>query len=268
MSTGEDDMAAPEPLAAGEHPPTPVETAMLAAPLIDALRLTIAGGVVGHPGTGELLAEAGASPPAAQLFALLRGALGGRALGLDGVRATVRYVDPAQTDASLEELQSRGLVTVAAGELRLTGRGAELQRRLADITCDVVDTLWASVHDETVRLEPLTDRALARVAADDGPAFHVLFPPYDPPRATPASRLAERLACLRFHRADAHAAAWQAAGLGLADVVGRDEPLPPEIEDDTNLRASAPYGALAGAERRDLVRGLRLLPTSAPASPH
>ncbi len=53
----------------------------------------------------------------------------------------MRYVPRAQTDASLEELQARDLATLTDGELRLTGRGVELQRRLADITCDVVDGL-------------------------------------------------------------------------------------------------------------------------------
>jgi hypothetical protein len=62
--------------------------------------------------------------------------------------------------------------------------------------------------------------------------------------------LFNRLAVLRYQRADAHAAAWQAAGLTADEIVA----LPPgpardAIEQETNARNAAPYHALSTAER-------------------
>jgi hypothetical protein len=67
---------------------------------------------------------------------------------------------------------------------------------------------------------------------------------------------------LRFHRFDAHVAAWTAAGLTAAEV----QALPPGPERDaieaaTNERAAAPYEALSRAERFAFVAGLGALPS-------
>ena len=84
---------------------TPAHTAAQVAPLIDALRLTIVRGIMSHAGFEGLAADAAISPPGAQLFALLRGALTGRSLALDGVRATVRYFPRVQTTHRLRSFR-------------------------------------------------------------------------------------------------------------------------------------------------------------------
>ena len=46
-----------------------------------------------------------------------------------------------------------------------------------------------------------------------GDAYMTVAPPYEPGDPTVGVLLHHRLSVLRYHRADAHAAAWQAAGL-------------------------------------------------------
>jgi hypothetical protein len=76
--------------------------------------------------------------------------------------------------------------------------------------------------------------------------------------------LLNRLSTMRYHRADAHAAAWQAAGWTAAEVAAM--PWGTEwsdarvaIERDTNVRAAPPYAALTADERLVLLAGLAAL---------
>jgi hypothetical protein len=69
------------------------------------------------------------------------------------------------------------------------------------------------------------------------------------------------LSVLRYHRADAHAAAWQAAG--LTSVTMRQLPSGPSrdaIEAETNRRAGVPYATLSPDERITFLAGLAALP--------
>jgi hypothetical protein len=69
------------------------------------------------------------------------------------------------------------------------------------------------------------------------------------------------LSVLRYHRADAHAAAWQAAGLTADAMIQLPEgPLRAAIEEETNRRAGVPYAALSIDERVALLAGLAALP--------
>ncbi len=80
-----------------------------------------------------------------------------------------------------------------------------------------------------------------------------MAPPYEPEGTGPGLRLFNRLAALRYHRADAHAAAWRSVGLSASEIVDlRDGPERTAIEAETNRRASAPYGALSETERDTL----------------
>jgi hypothetical protein len=94
-----------------------------------------------------------------------------------------------------------------------------------------------------------------------GEAFRALAPPYEPAGADDALVLHHRLSVLRYHRADAHAAAWHAAGQtaqSMAELPAgaqRDR-----IEAETNRRAGTPYASLTVAERSEFVHGLASLP--------
>jgi hypothetical protein len=67
---------------------------------------------------------------------------------------------------------------------------------------------------------------------------------------------------LRFHRFDAHARAWRAAGLSVEQAQALTPgPLRDQIEDQTNAGAAAPYTRLDAQERAQLLEGLAGLPT-------
>lgn len=72
---------------------------------------------------------------------------------------------------------------------------------------------------------------------------------------------AESVGILRYHRADAHAAGWAAAGLTAA----RGQALPAgaardQIEAETEVRATAPHAVLGADERLVLPADLAALP--------
>jgi hypothetical protein len=135
-------------------------------------------------------------------------------------------------------------------------------RSLRTTTEPLVDELWATEAERLPRLADLAGRLVTAAADSGGLAFELLVPVFEPEGTGTAMLLAERLTPLRFHRADAHAAAWRAAGLTAEQV----QALPPgparhAIEADTNERAAKPYAALSDAERFELVAGLGRLPS-------
>jgi hypothetical protein len=94
-----------------------------------------------------------------------------------------------------------------------------------------------------------------------GDAFAAMAPPYEPPGTAAGTILLNRLGTLRYHRADAHAAAWQAAGLTAAEIVEMPSGADREaIEDDTDARAAEPYATLSAEERLMMLADLAALP--------
>ena len=88
-----------------------------------------------------------------------------------------------------------------------------------------------------------------------------MAPPYEPADATAGVLLHHRLSVLRYHRADAHAAAWQAAGLTSEAMTQLPAgPVRAAIEAETNRRAGVPYATLSVDERIALLAGLAALP--------
>ncbi|MFI9008915.1 hypothetical protein ACIGNX_16995 [Actinosynnema sp. NPDC053489] len=111
----------------------------------------------------------------------------------------------------------------------------------------------------------IVNEAHTRAAADlwpDPPALAV--PAVDHPMSaartgdTPQARLFDRLRALRHHRADAHAAAWAAAGLEVREMPA-DDPVRRRIEAATDRAAARPYRPLDGDGRAALLIGLRSL---------
>jgi hypothetical protein len=88
-----------------------------------------------------------------------------------------------------------------------------------------------------------------------------MAPPHEPVDTPVGLLLHHRLSVLRYHRADAHAAAWQAAGLTSATIRQMAAgPARDAIEVETNRRAGQPYAALTPDERLTLLAGLAALP--------
>lgn len=121
---------------------------------------------------------------------------------------------------------------------------------------------WDAEHGQRVdRLNELVNRARETAAHTGGAGWAVFAPPHEPVNSPPGRLLLNRLSTLRAHRADAHVAAWQDAGLTAREVVAM--PAGPDrdaIEDDTNERAGAPYAVLAADERLTLLADLAALP--------
>ncbi|MFI6484609.1 hypothetical protein ACIBH1_42280 [Nonomuraea sp. NPDC050663] len=131
---------------------------------------------------------------------------------------------------------------------------------------DFIDTLYGFHSAATRRMWPdvkhlagLAGRVLDQALSDPGPALAVMAPPYEPIDEA-GVLLFNRLAALRYHRADSHAAAWQAEGLTAAEMAGLE---PGEqrdrIERVTNERAALPYETLTESERAVLLDGLLAL---------
>ena len=97
--------------------------------------------------------------------------------------------------------------------------------------------------------------------ATGGDAYLTMAPPYEPADATVGVLLHHRLSVMRYHRADAHAAAWQAAGLTSEAMMQLPSgPVRAAIEAETNRRAGVPYATLNADERLALLAGLAALP--------
>jgi len=68
------------------------------------------------------------------------------------------------------------------------------------------------------------------------------------------AQAADGLTGLRFHRFDAHVAAWTAAGFTAATIIDLEPgTVHDRIEEDTNERAGLAYAALAPGERSHLL---------------
>jgi hypothetical protein len=179
-----------------------------------------------------------------------------RPLTRASLAAVYRYGDAAGHEEGLRDhLREGTLEEDADGTLRLTAKGTEFIHSLYDLHAATTGRVWAG-HD--VRgLAALVGGVLDRAVRVPGGALEVMAPPYEPEGAPAGLLLFNRLAALRYHRADAHAEAWRSAGLTAAEIVTlREGPLRVRVEEDTNLRAAEPYRALRQNERETLYDGL------------
>jgi hypothetical protein len=237
----------------------PARIAGLVAPVIDRLRNAVAGKVMARG--NELTSASGVPEEAVRTLAMLRNRMPDGAVTRDDLVAVLRYLPVAQVDEGIAKALDAGVLTTETEGLRFTDRGRAVVEDLYRLMTDIVTVLWAGHEERVATLLDLTARALDVAATTAGPAFAVMYPPYEPAGTPPAMVLAERLTPLRFHRFDAHVAAWQAAGLTVEQVVALPPgPVRQQTEDDTNRRAAAPYAALDAAERLDLLGGLGALP--------
>jgi hypothetical protein len=192
---------------------------------------------------------------------MMRNTFPDRALGAEQLGAAFIYQRPGAATLLLDELRKAGLIEGRADAMMsLSELGRDLMGRLVVVGSDAVRGLWGA-DTSHARMLSLIDRALAAAAASGGAGFALMTPAYDAPDASEETKLSERLAGLRFHRFDAHVAAWTAAGLtaeavkALAPGAEREA-----IERDTNCRAGSAYATLAPSERLELLAGLGALP--------
>ncbi|WP_225853951.1 hypothetical protein [Micromonospora sp. AMSO31t] len=174
----------------------------------------------------------------------------------------------AYTDGDMSRELAQGVTTVDAdGAWHLTERGRELALFAQRATAEAAEELWSDLPGMlpglriVPRLADLVGRVLAHGQATGGPAFRAMSPPYEPDGASPALLLVTRLGSLRHHRADAHRAAWRAAGLTADEIRALpDGPERAAIEAETDRRDEPAYAVLTDAERWELLAGLAALP--------
>jgi hypothetical protein len=169
--------------------------------------------------------------------------------------------DPAAEEAA-------GLVERVDGHWQLTGPGREIAVKSARIFAEDAERLWSHRPspsmpglDAVAAVLPLLGRLLEAGQATGGPAFHALTPVWEPSGASPSALLVSRVEALRHHRADAHRAAWAAAGLTVEQIQALGPgPERDAIEAETNRRDAPVYEALTAEERLVLLGGLGALP--------
>ncbi|HET8658527.1 MAG TPA: hypothetical protein VFM55_05970 [Micromonosporaceae bacterium] len=223
-------------------------------------RLFVGAMAAGREGGGrELVARHG--PGAGGLLVEFRTALAwpGRGVRPEGFAAVLRYRELAQARRGVAAQAAHGWLAVDAdGTFSATERGHAFLRDLYALHAEVTGRLWPGVPGQLVAR---VGRVLAAaVDAGPGPALHAMAPPYEPAGAPPGLLLLNRLGTLRYHRADAHATAWAAAGQTATGIQAMAPgPARDAVEEETNARAAAPYAALTAPERRDLLDDLSAL---------
>lgn len=188
--------------------------------------------------------------------------LAGVNIPLSGLHAVVRYPEPGFVDEELDALVGGGLVTTDGDELVPTERAQAVVDDLVSVMDHVVNELWAWRSASFGPLRELVRAAIEGARDTGGAAFAVqTSAPIALPGRSDAFQLWNHLWPLRYHRADAHAAAWAADGLTAAEIAAME---PGErrdrIEADTNRRAAPPWAALTADQRLDLLAGLGALP--------
>lgn len=226
-------------------------------PQLDRLRLGVMRSAVDLGMKSGMLAGSGLDPDTVTVFAMLRNAYPDRVVPLRNFRAAYVYHDPAKFDLAHSRMVEVGVVAATPGEaLTLSDSGREVMQRMRAVSAQAAEGLWGT---DALPVLVLADRCLQAASATALPdgAFHVVAPPHDEPGDSDATRLAERLTGLRWHRFDAHVAAWTSAGLTAASVAELGPgPRRDEIEADTNERAGEAYGPLTPADRAFLLEAL------------
>jgi hypothetical protein len=161
---------------------------------------------------------------------------------LAGLRGHATGADPA-----LEIAQTGAFRATPAGHAFLDALHAHRAAGLAQ--------LWA---DRPVRaLVEALEPVVVAAALDGGPAWHAMAPGSARPARSPELALLDQLSLLRYHRADAHAAVWQAAGRTAAEMAALEAgPERELIEAGTNGRAAPAWAMLDAAHRSRLLQGI------------
>ena len=175
--------------------------------------------------------------------------------------AAMRYEDTTDLRARTEAAAAHGRLAVDDTGLRATDAGREFLGEVWAGQNEVLGAAWAEHGDRVDRLVDVLGRLVDAATPTGGEAFAAMTPTYEPPGSTDGARLLNRLGIMRYHRADAHAAAWAAAGLTAVEIQAMAPgPERDQIEDDTNVRAARPYTVLSEEERLTLLADLAALP--------
>jgi hypothetical protein len=241
--------------------------AALIRPVID--RIHVAVRHAARPEVRELYASRGLRPGVEidAAYALLD-----HPVPVEALAARMVY-QPFDPDAE----EAQGLVVRRDGCWHLTAAGRDLVLEADRALARAAERLWAYRPSPALAglaaveaAVPLLGRLLEAGQASGGPVFRALTPVWEPPGASASQLLLSRLEALRHHRADAHRAAWGAAGLTVEGIQAlASGPEREAIEDETNRLDAPVYEALDAGERLVLLASLGALPDGlrAPEAP-
>jgi hypothetical protein len=238
----------------------PVRFAGLVAP---AITRTFVAGMRAAGDDGSQLVRLHGGPAVGYVIDLRNPLAAGRGIRMSQLRAVYRYTAPSDVEATVQQSVAGGLLSREGdGSTRATERGRRFLGELYALHDRVLTDRWPGGVVE--RLNTILDRVLAAVMPSAGGAWEVQAPAHEPASGAPATVLLNRLSTMRYHRADAHAAAWHAAGWTTEQIQAMpwgsewsDERR--AIEHDTNVRASEPYAVLTADERLQLLADLAAL---------
>jgi hypothetical protein len=243
---------------------SPVRCAELVAPAIS--RTFVAGMRAAGAEGRELVASYGGRA-IGYLIDLRNPLAAGRALTTADLASVYRYPDPAEVRETVARSVEHGLLERAAdGSITASERGHAFLRDLFAQHGRALGERWDRRRSGPVaRLNATLARLLAAAEETGDGAWAAQAPPYEPEGTPPGVLLLNRLSTMRYHRADAHAAAWQAAGFTAAEMVAMPwgsawSPERRKVEDDTNRRAAPPYEVLTPDERLTFLADLAALP--------
>jgi hypothetical protein len=239
---------------------SPERCAALIAPDCERLTFAVVRMAVARGAAGA--GKHGLPAEAMTMFAQLRTGLLARSITAAGLAAVYRYRHVADVQRDVQALQAAKLLDVAVnGDITATDTGRRLLIAMYAASAAAASQLWRQQPDTVTDLNRLAGQIVDAAVLTGGEAFAALAPPYEPADAGVELLLHHRLSVLRYHRADAHAAAWHAAGQTAATIA--ELPAGAErnrIEAQTNRMAAIPYTSLTSVERRRLLNGLVSLP--------
>lgn len=254
------DPLAPESTTEPDGPLAPEQIAGLVAPAAD--RVFVGAMGASRDGGIELSRRYG-GPDAVGFLIEFRTRLAapGGAVTDAGLAAVTRYRDPATCRRALDKNLAHGTVIRRGEDFLATARGLAFLEELFALHGQVTTDMWGAHPERVARLVETLGRLLDAATTDGGDAFAAMAPPHEPDGTPPGVLLLNRLGTLRYHRADAHAAAWSAAGHTARTV--QQLPAGPErlaIEQETDRLAAGPFRALTATERLTLLADLAALP--------
>ena len=142
-------------------------------------------------------------------------------VSLQQVLAIERYVPPEEVRVTLDGHVHDGLLQRRGDGYVPTQQGREVLNSITDMLATSIAVLWREQQEVVALARPVLERvghAATLLPVDQYPAFHAMFPGSSPSRESDAYRVWSLCAALRYLRADAHAAAWQTAGLSGPEV--------------------------------------------------
>ncbi|NUR31808.1 MAG: hypothetical protein HOV83_39205 [Catenulispora sp.] len=161
-----------------------------------------------------------------------------------------RYWHREQAHQALLRQAELGMITYGEdGTIEATARGRELITAVYALHAEITRSWPPSLTEMSQRV--LQAALIAPPETTDGHALAAVAPPFTPSGTPSGVLLLNTLSCLRYARADAHASAWQSAGLTAAEMSSGavDPETRTRIEERTNETAARPWTALSDAER-------------------